>query len=280
MKKILSGALCLITACFLSGCSGGFDARSSVTLVSREAGSGTRDAFVELTGLLEKTSEGKRDLTSDEAIIVSGTQAVISNVIGNASAIGYISLGSMNDGVKALMVDGVLPSVESVSNGSYAISRPFNIAYAAEQSPLAADFCGYVFSEQAQQIVKQQGYVPMESEPYVKSAISGRLVLAGSSSVSPLMEKLSEAYMAMNPDAVIEIQTTDSSSGISAALSKTCDIAMASRALKDSESALESRTIAMDGIAVIVNNANTIDDLALDDIRALFAGEKTTWSEL
>ncbi|MGI6269050.1 MAG: substrate-binding domain-containing protein [Candidatus Howiella sp.] len=260
-----------------------FDATKAITVISREEGSGTRDAFIELTGVQTKDADGnKTDNTTDEAVIIDGTQAVMSSVASNEYAIGYISLGSLNDTVKAAKVGGVAPSASSIKDGSYILARPFNIATKENLSEVAQDFVDYILSTDGQKVVEANGCVALDAtEPYAGSKPSGKIVIVGSSSVSPVMEKLKEAYLTVNTNATIEIQTLDSSAGISAAASGTCDIGMASRALKDSEKATLTETkIAMDGIAVIVNNDNPTEDLTKDQIAKIFKGEAEAWDEI
>ncbi|MFZ2887920.1 MAG: substrate-binding domain-containing protein, partial [Ruminococcus bromii] len=243
-----------------------FDASKTISVVTREEGSGTRDAFTELTGVLVKDGDNKTDNTTISAVTINSTEAVITNVKDNNAAIGYISLGSLNDTVKALKIGGVEATADNVKSGDYAVSRPFNIAYKGELSDVAQDFVDYIMSSDGQKIVSDNGYVTVsENAAYSGKKPSGKISVAGSSSVSPVMEKLAEAYQKVNTNAKVEIQTSDSSAGMQSAMGGTCDIGMASRDLKDEEkSALKVETIAKDGIAVIVNNANTCDDLTLD----------------
>ncbi|MGN0172080.1 MAG: substrate-binding domain-containing protein [Acutalibacteraceae bacterium] len=293
-KRILAMLAAALIGCgALAGCStatnqgtatqdgGSFDAARNITVVTREEGSGTRDAFVELTGVLVKDDAGnKTDNTSKEAVVIDGTQAVISNVAGNPYAIGYISLGSMNDTVKAVKVNGVEATAANVKSASYELARPFNIATKSDLSEVAKDFVDFILSADGQKVVEDNGYVAVsENAAYSGSKPSGKVTVAGSSSVSPVMEKLKEAYEAINTNATVEIQTTDSSAGMTAAKEGTCDIGMASRELKSSESeVLTSTKIAMDGIAVIVNKDNTADALTTEQIKNIFTGEAATWS--
>lgn len=255
-----------------------FDASKTISVVTREEGSGTRDAFTELTGVLVKDG----DNTTTSAVTINSTEAVITNVKDNDAAIGYISLGSLNDTVKALKIGGVEATADNVKSGDYAVSRPFNIAYKGELSDVAQDFVDYIMSSDGQKIVSDNGYVTVsENAAYSGKKPSGKISVAGSSSVSPVMEKLAEAYQKVNTNAKVEIQTSDSSAGMQSAMGGTCDIGMASRDLKDEEkSALKVETIAKDGIAVIVNNANTCDDLTLDQVKSIYTGETTVWSDI
>ena len=262
--------------------SASFDTSKGISVITREQGSGTRDAFVELTGILVKDGDTKTDNTAASAVTVNGTEAVITNVKGNDAAIGYISLGSLNDSVKAAKIENVEATAENVKSGDYKISRPFNIAYKGELEGLAKDFVDFIMSADGQKVVSDNGYVTVsENAAYSGSKPSGKIVVAGSSSVSPVMEKLIEAYKAINTGADIELQTTDSSAGMTAAIEGTCDIGMASRELKDKEaSELKSETIAKDGIAVIVNTNNTLDSLTLDQVKAIYTGETKVWSDV
>ena len=259
-----------------------FDASKTISVVTREEGSGTRDAFTELTGVLVKDGDNKTDNTTTSAVTINSTEAVITNVKDNEAAIGYISLGSLNDTVKALKIGGVEATADNVKSGDYAVSRPFNIAYKGELSDVAQDFVDYIMSSDGQKIVSDNGYVTVsENAAYSGKKPSGKISVAGSSSVSPVMEKLAEAYQKVNTNAKVEIQTSDSSAGMQSAMGGTCDIGMASRDLKDEEkSALKVETIAKDGIAVIVNNANTCNDLTLDQVKSIYTGETTVWSDI
>ena len=259
-----------------------FDASKTISVVTREEGSGTRDAFTELTGVLVKDGDNKTDNTTTSAVTINSTEAVITNVKDNEAAIGYISLGSLNDTVKALKIGGVEATADNVKSGDYAVSRPFNIAYKSELSDVAQDFVDYIMSSDGQKIVSDNGYVTVsENAAYSGKKPSGKISVAGSSSVSPVMEKLAEAYQKVNTNAKVEIQTSDSSAGMQSAMGGTCDIGMASRDLKDEEMrAIKAETIAKDGIAVIVNNANTCDDLTLDQVKSIYTGETTVWSDI
>lgn len=262
--------------------SAAFDTSKTIAVVTREEGSGTRDAFTELTGVLVKDGDKKTDNTTSSAVTINSTEAVITNVKDNDAAIGYISLGSLNDTVKALKVGSVEATAENVKSGDYVISRPFNIAYKGKLSEVAQDFVDYILSADGQAVVSEEGYVAVtENAAYSGKKPEGKISVAGSSSVAPVMEKLAEAYQKINTNAKIEIQTSDSSAGMQAAMEGTCDIGMASRELKDEEAgSLESITIAKDGIAIIVNKANTCDDLTVDQIRTIYTGETTVWSDI
>lgn len=258
-----------------------FDTSKSLSVITREQGSGTRDAFVELTGVLVKDGDTKTDTTRTDAVTVNGTEAVITNVKGNDAAIGYISLGSLNDSVKALKIEDVDATAENVKSGEYKISRPFNIAYKGDLSGVAKDFVDYILSSDGQAVISKEGYVSVsENAAYAGTKPEGKIIVAGSSSVSPVMEKLIEAYKQINTKAEIELQTSDSSAGMQSALEGTCDIGMASRELKDTETALTSTTIAKDGIAVIVNTNNTTENLTMDQVKAIYTGEAKVWSDI
>ena len=262
--------------------SAAFDTSKTIAVVTREEGSGTRDAFTELTGVLVKDGDTKTDNTTSSAVTINSTEAVITNVKDNDSAIGYISLGSLNDTVKALKVGSVESTAENVKSGDYVISRPFNIAYKGELSEVAQDFVDYILSSDGQKVVADEGYVAVtENAAYSGKKPEGKISVAGSSSVSPVMEKLAEAYQKVNTNAKVEIQTSDSSAGMQAAMEGTCDIGMASRELKDKEaSELKATTIAKDGIAIIVNKANSCEDLTVDQIKSIYTGETTVWSDV
>ena len=253
------------------------------TVVSREEGSGTRGAFIELVGLEEEVDGAKEDMTTQEAIVQNSTNAVMQTVSQDAEAIGYISLGSLNDTVKALKIEGVEATEENIVNGTYKISRPFNLAFKeAEINDLAKDFLKFCLSEEAQALTLEEGYVPLkDTEKYEPAKLSGTLTVAGSTSVTPLMQKMAEKYQELNPDAKIEIQSTGSSAGIEAVIDGAADIAMASRELKDEEKdKLAVEVIATDGIAVVVNPSSKVEDLTMDQLKQIFKGELTNTSEL
>ena len=281
LKKILTLALAAVLAgTALASCAAkGFDKDGAITVISREKGSGTRSAFIELFGV----EVDKEDKTVETADITDKTNVMMTSVSQNANAIGYISLGSLNDSVKALKIDGAAATVENIENGSYKISRPFNIATKSEPSEAAADFIAFILSDEGQKVVKDNGYIPVKTNgAYNGSKPSGKISIGGSSSVTPVMEKLKEAYNAVNPNVTIEINMTDSSSGMTSVAEGACDIGMASRAVKQSEldKGLVPTTIATDGIAVIVNLENTFDALTADQVRRIYIGELTTWSAL
>ena len=251
----------------------------AIHVVSREDGSGTRGAFVELTGV----EDDNGDNTTVEAEIANRTDAVLTTVAGNEAAIGYVSLGSLNDTVKAVTVDGVEATVENVKSGDYTLSRPFNIATKGEPTGVAADFINFIMSADGQAIVEEEGYIKVDdaAAAFTSDGSSGQIAVGGSSSVSPVMEKLIEAYKAVNPNAQIDLQTSDSTSGMTGAMDGTFAIGMASRELKDEEAAeLTGTAIALDGIAVVVNPANTVENLTMDQIRSIYVGETTDWADV
>lgn len=256
----------------------------AITVVSREDGSGTRGAFVELFGIQEEVDGEKVDMTTVDASITNSTSVMMTTVSGDENAIGYISLGSLNDTVKAVKIDGAEASAENVSNDTYKVSRPFNIVTSKEAGDAAKDFISYIMSAEGQQIVEDNGYIKEDAEAaaYEAGEASGKVVVAGSSSIAPVMEKLKEAYEEVNKDVTIEIQTSDSTTGINSANEGICDIGMASRELKDKEKelGLEAQVIARDGIAVVVNNENDTDELTSEQVKAIFTGETTEWEEL
>ena len=280
MKKIFSMVLALVLMM-----TSAFALAEEINVISREDGSGTRGAFIELFGIEQKNADGEKiDYTTDDCDITNSTSVMMTSVAGNECAIGYISLGSMNETVKALTIDGAAASVENIKNGSYKVARPFNIATKAEVSDAAADFIAFIMSAEGQAVIEANGYIAVaeEAEAFAGGKTAGKIVVAGSSSVTPVMEKLAEAYMAVNPNVEIELQQSDSSSGMTSTLDGVCDIGMASRALKDSEleAGLTPMTIAMDGIAVIVSNDNPVEGLTSDQVRAIYMGEITDWSEV
>lgn len=259
-------------------------AEGPITVVSREDGSGTRGAFVELFGIEQNNDAGEKvDYTTDDAEITNSTSVMMTTIAGNPGAIGYISLGSMNDTVKAVRIDGAEASVENIKSGEYKIARPFNIATGEHVSEQAADFIKYIMSDEGQAVVEENGYISQGSEgTYTAANLSGKIVVAGSSSVTPVMEKLKEAYEVLNPNVTIEVQQSDSTTGMTSAVEGVCDIGMASRELKDSETeaGLNASVIAMDGIAVIVNNDSPVEELTSDHVKAIFTGEATSWEDL
>lgn len=257
---------------------------NDITVISREEGSGTRGAFVELFGIEQKNEAGEKiDYTIDTADQTNSTGVMLTSVAQNTSAIGYVSMGALNDTVKALKINGVSPSVEAIKDGSYEIARPFNIATKGETSEVTQDFIDYILSAEGQAVVEENGYIAVDgAQSYAGSKPSGTIVIAGSSSVSPVMEKLTESYKVINPNVTIELQTSDSTTGMNSTSEGICDIGMASRDLKDSEidGGLTGITIAIDGIAVIVNSDNKVDGLTTDQVMKIYMGDITTWDEV
>lgn len=250
-----------------------------ISVISREEGSGTRGAFVELMGVVD---DDDNDITTVRAEITNSTSVMLTTVAGNPAAIGYVSLGSLSNDVKAVKVDGVEATTDNVKSGTYAVARPFLLAYKdGSLSDIAQDYLNFIMSADGQKIIGEEGYISVaDGEAYAASGLSGKLVLAGSTSVAPVMEVLADAYKALNPDVTIEIQQTGSGSGITSAIEGVCDFGMSSRELKDSEKAeLTSTQIAMDGIAVVVNNANTVEDLSSETIKGIYLGEITDWAD-
>lgn len=276
MKRTIAVMLVLVMAITaLTGCGG---ANNDISVISREEGSGTRDAFVELMGIKVDGA----DNTTVNAEVSSSTSVVMTTVAGNENAIGYISMGSLNDTVKAIKVDGVEATAENVKNGSYKVARPFNIVTGKNLNDLAEDFMSFILSKDGQEIISEEGYIQInDSAPAYakKSDLKGRIVLAGSTSVAPVMDVLADAYKQINPDVEIEIQQTGSGAGITSTIEGACDIGMSSRDLKSEETSkgVSQTKIAMDGIAVIVNLENPVEDLTAEQIRQIFTGEMTTW---
>ena len=261
-----------------------FDAANDISVVSREDGSGTRGAFIELFGLVEKDASGEKvDNTTEEANITNSTSVMLSTVADNEYAIGYVSLGSLNDTVKALKVDGAEPTEENIKSGEYKVARPFNIATKGDVSEVAQDFINFILSTEGQAVVSESGYIALDNvQAYAGSKSAGKVSIAGSSSITPVMEKLKEAYLKVNPSAEIEIQESDSTTGMTSVADGICDIGMASREVKEEELAkgLKATVIATDGIAVIVNKANTLDDITSDQVKSIYVGDALSWDEI
>lgn len=294
-NKVLFGALavCVAFACMLlAGCSSNSgdsessDSGESINVVSREDGSGTRGAFVELFGVEQEDENGETvDMTTESASITNSTAVMMTTVAGDANAIGYNSLGSLDDSVKAVKIDGAEATVDNVKSGDYKVSRPFNVVTNSntELSDVAQDFMNFILSSDGQAVVAEEGYIPLDGgEAYTASNLSGTVTVAGSSSVTPVMEKLAEAYQALNPDVTIEVNQSDSTTGVTSAIEGACDLGMASRDLKDSETSegAQATVIATDGIAVIVNPESAVEDLTSDQVKQIFTGEITSWSEI
>lgn len=299
-NKVLFGllAVCVAFACtLLVGCSSSNNESSdsassdsgsgeSINVVSREDGSGTRGAFIELFGIEQEDESGEKvDMTTEAASITNSTAVMMTTVAGDANAIGYISLGSLDDSVKAVKIDGAEATVDNVKSGDYKVSRPFNVVTNTntELSDVAQDFMNYIMSSDGQAVVAEEGYIPLDGgEAYSASGLSGTVTVAGSSSVTPVMEKLAEAYQELNPDVTIEVNQSDSTTGVTSAIEGACDLGMASRELKDSETSegAQATVIATDGIAVIVNPESAVEDLTADQVKQIFTGEITSWSEI
>lgn len=290
-KRILSVLLTAVAATsLLAGCGSKDESKKSagedITVVSREDGSGTRGAFIELFGIEEKDSNGEKvDNTTTEAMITNSTSVMMTTVSENEAAIGYISLGSLNDTVKALKIDGAEPSTENVKNKTYKIVRPFNIVTNEKKlSSQSKDFMKFIMSKEGQKVVSDNGYITVddEAEAYKASGAKGKIVVAGSSSVTPVMEKLKEAYTALNKDVKIEVQQSDSTTGVTSTIDGVCDIGMASRELADSETkkGVEPTVIAQDGIAVVVNKKNDVSEMKSSQIKDIFTGNVTSWGDV
>lgn len=263
---------------------GSFDTSSEIGVITREDGSGTRGAFIELFGIEQKNDNGeKMDYTTETAAVTNSTSVMMTTVAGDLYAIGYISLGSLNDTVKAVRIDGQEASIDNIKNGSYKIARPFNIATREDVSKEAQDFVDFIMSADGQAVIEENGYISVsDGAVYSGSVDGGKIVVSGSSSVTPVMEKLKEAYVEKNPGVTIEIQQSDSSTGMADTIDKTCDIGMASRELKDSETekGLTATVIAMDGITVIVNKENPVDELSGGQVKDIFMGSSASWGDV
>lgn len=289
-KRILSLLLATVAATsLLAGCGSGKDkadkASDEIAVVSREDGSGTRGAFIELFGIEEKDKDGNKvDKTTTAAQITNSTSVMMTTIAENKAAIGYISLGSLNDTVKAVKIDGAQPSVDTVKDGSYKIVRPFNIVTKDKLSKQAQDFENFIMSAEGQKIVEDNGYIKVDEKAaaYKSNGAKGKVVVAGSSSVTPVMEKLKEAYAKANKDVTVEVQQSDSTTGVTNAIDGVCDIGMASRDLADSEAkkGVTAKAIAQDGIAVIVNKDSDVDELTSEQVKAIFTGETTAWADI
>ncbi len=295
LRKLLAAAVLTAMAAAVTGCGSkaedtenknegaSWDMKSNISVVSREGGSGTRGAFIELLGVEEKDKDGEEmNNITEEAGITISTSVMISTIAGNEYAIGYISLGSLDDRVKAVKVDGAEATADNIKSGMYEITRTFNIVTKESVSEDVQDFINFIMSSEGQRIIAENNYIPVEDvQRYEPNGAAGKIIVAGSSSVSSLMEKLKDAYMSVNKRVEIEIQISDSKAGITAALDGRCDIGMVSRELEDmeKEEGLVATAIALDGIAVIVNNASTVEDMTSDQIRAVFTGDALSWKE-
>ena len=290
MKKISTlskfALVGLASLSFLTACGGSSDSGqgSTINVVSREEGSGTRGAFIELFGVQEKNADGEKvDMTTNTAIVTNSTAVMLTTVAGDANAIGYASLGSLDDSNKILQIDGVDATVENIKDGSYKISRPFNIVTQDGLNDAAQDFVNFILSSDGQAVVEKSGYIPLDDAPaYTAQTDKGKIVVSGSSSVTPVMEKLKEAYNKINPNVEVEIQQSDSTTGILNAIEGTADIGMASRALEDAElsQGVTETVIALDGVGVIVNKENALSGLTSEQVKAIYTGEITSWDGL
>lgn len=287
-RKMMQGLVAAAAAVVLAGCDRGFDPAAEIGLVSREDGSGTRSAFIELTGIQTKGSDGRKiDRTSPTTMIASSTAVALTTVAGDPASLGYLSLGAVNDSVKIVKVDGVAPTREDIAAGRYALVHPFNVVTKGPieaLKPAARDFLNWILSEEGQRIVERAGYLRVSTViPYTGAAsVAGKVVCSGSSSVTPCMEKLKEAYCRTHVGVSIEVQQSDSSSGVADARDGVCDLGMASRALKGSESGsgLVATPIALDGLAVVVSPLNPIESISKEHLRKAFTGEISTWSQV
>ena len=284
MKKKIVGILTAAVIASTAFASTAFAATGTIDVISREDGSGTRGAFIELFGIEEEKDGEKVDMTTVDASITNSTSVMMTTVAGDEAAIGYISLGSLNDTVKAVKIDGAEATAENVADGKYKIARPFNIVTGEKESDAAKDFVNYIMSSDGQQIIEDNGYIKADKEAkaYEAGDVEGKVVVAGSSSIAPVMEKLKEGYEKANKDVKVEVQQSDSTTGVTSAAEGICDIGMASRELKDEETkeGLTATVIAQDGIAVIVNNENDTEDLTSDQVKSIFTGEITEWDDL
>ena len=275
MKKLFAIVLALALTCAVA-----FAAEGTITVMSREDGSGTRGAFVELTGV----EQDDVDMTTVDAVITNSTAVMLTSVAGDPAAIGYVSMGSLNETVKAVSVDGNAATVEGIKDGSYTLARPFVVTTYGEVGEIAQDLLNYIMSAEGQAIINEEGYIAIDdaAEAYTAAGVSGEITVGGSSSVTPVMEKLAEAYMALNPDVTVVVQQSDSTTGVTGTIEGTVDLGMASRALKaeEEEQGVVGTTIAMDGIAVIVNLENDTENLTTEQIMNIYTGAVTDWSEL
>ena len=275
MKKLFAIVLALALTCAVA-----FAAEGTITVMSREDGSGTRGSFVELTGV----EQDDVDMTTVDAVITNSTAVMLTSVAGDPAAIGYVSMGSLNETVKAVSVDGNAATVEGIKDGSYTLARPFVVTTYGEVGEIAQDLLNYIMSAEGQAIINEEGYIAINdaAEAYTAAGVSGEITVGGSSSVTPVMEKLAEAYMALNPDVTVVVQQSDSTTGVTGTIEGTVDLGMASRALKaeEEEQGVVGTTIAMDGIAVIVNLENDTENLTTEQIMNIYTGAITDWSEL
>lgn len=291
LKKSVLKVTCIfvLTSALFMSCTKSndkFDAKNEIIVVSREEGSGTRGAFIELCGIQQKNANNEKiDLTTDEALITNSTSVMMTTISDSKYSIGYVSLGFLNETVKPVFVDGAEPSVTSIQQGKYKIVRPFNIVTTSKEKSInAQDFINFILSSKGQKIINDNGFIPLkDSSEYIPlKCTDKKIVIAGSSSVCPIMEKLKEAYNLIQPEAKIEIQQSDSTTGINSVIEEICDIGMASRNLKstETEKGLLSTVIANDGIAIIVNQENPVNELSREMIKDIFTGSTTSWNNI
>ena len=233
---------------------------------------------------VQKLTDKYVDKTTSSVQITNSTSVMMTTVAENKAAIGYISLGSLNDTVKAVKIDGAEASVDTVKDGSYKIVRPFNIVTKDKLSKQAQDFENYIMSADGQKIIQDNGYIKADEKApaYKSNGAKGKVVVGGSSSVTPVMEKLKEAYAKANKDVTVEVQQSDSTTGVTNAIEGTCDIGMASRDLADSEAkkGVKATVIAKDGIAVIVNKDSKVDELTSAQVKDIYTGKTTKWADI
>lgn len=286
MKKTISSVIMLVTVAliFCSCNNTGFNESRDITVISREEGSGTRASFVELFDIYSKTTSGKiYDATTDYADITQSSGVMLTSVSTNRYAIGYLSVNALNDSIRAVSIDGVEPTTDNIKNGNYKVARSFNIAVKDELSAVSKDFISYIKSSIGREIIEKSGYVAvLEGDEYVTKKLSGKITVNGSSSVSPIMETLAEEYMKLNSKVKIEINISDSSTGITSAINGNCDIGMSSRTINQSElnKGIKSIEIAKDGIAVIVNKYNTVKNLSSSAVNSIYRGDCLRWIDI
>lgn len=286
MKK--SFLAMMLASVILVGCKGKvndatYKGKENINVISREEGSGTRSAFVEIVNLLEKKDGKKMDLTTKEAVIQNNTNGVLMSVLQDKSAIGYISLGYLNDKVKALKIDGADAKIVNIQNKKYKIARPFNLVYKENLDELSKDFLDYILSKDGQKVVENEKFITVKGneKEYVSKGKKGKIVISGSTSITPLMEKLKENYIKLNSNVEIEIQSVGSSAGIKSTLENISTIGMVSRQLKEDEKEkLKNVEIAVDGIVVVVNKENSLSDISMENVKKVFKGEIKDWSKL
>lgn len=258
-----------------------FESDREIHLYTRELGSGTRSAFTSVTHL---TDENGDDILSPKATVQNSTSATMQAVESDSHGISYISLGSLNSSVKAVSIDGIEPTSENIQNGDYQLIRNFNVTYGQELSEVAQDFWNFMFSAQAQELVAEDGYVPVNSNApeYKPAGLSGKISIVGSTSVEPTIQRFSEVYKKLNPNVTIDITAPGSGAGITSAIDGSADIGMSSREPDEDEAAqlMETSPIAIDGIVVIVNNNNPLENLEIQEIQGIYLEYLKTWNEV